>query len=246
MKTLSLHSRYNPLAEAERYIASLTLNEKARFFILIEPGLGYMVAPLRKRVPGAKIVALHAGKQGSLDSQCFPLYTPEPPDSQWYPETGRPVQDFLEGEIPDCQAEEIRILEWRPALAVYGGSYLALVEETAEFVKRADANAKTTMSFGRRWVRNFFKNLEIIRKVLCPAPLSLPLLVTGAGPGLEEAIPLVREAAGQGSLFILAVSSSVAALQAEGITPNMVICTDGGIWAAFHLFESCRAGTATG
>jgi len=248
----ALHSRYNPQAEAERYIGSLALNEKTRFFILIEPGLGYMIAPLKKKVPGAKIITLHAAKPEAQVPPDAPTFSqtipaPEPSDADWYPGTGISIQDFLEREIPDSIAAEIRILEWRPALAVYGNSYLALVQETAEFIKRSDANARTLEAFGQRWFRNFFKNLEIIKKVLCPVPLSMPLIVTCAGPGLEDAIPLIRSLAGDSkekterdSFFVLAVSSSAAALHAADIVPDMVISTDGGQWAAFHLLDICR------
>ena len=236
-KIALLHSRYNPKGEAERYINALSPGEKTRFFILIEPGLGYMIAPLRKKVPGAKIIALHAQAPPVMDRSHESLL---PPDSQWHPGAGMPVQDFLEREIPDSAAAEIRILEWRPALAVYGGAYLALVEESAEFIKRSDANFRTLNVFGKRWLRNFFKNLEIIRSVIRPVPLSVPLIVTGAGPSLEDAIPFIHDAR-QGSIFVLAVSSSAAALKAAGIKPDMAISTDGGLWALFHLFDGFRA-----
>ena len=236
-KTALLHSRYNPQAEADRYINALSLDEKIRFCILIEPGLGYMIAPLREKIPGAKIIALHADAPPNA-----PPALP-PPDSRWHPGTGMTVQDFLEKEVPDSAAADIRILEWRPALAVYGGAYRALIEESAEFIKRSDANVRTLTVFGKRWFRNFFKNVEIIRNVLRPAPLSLPLIVTGAGPSLEEAIPLIQEGSRQGA-FVLAVSSSTAALKAAGIKPNMIVSTDGGLWARFHLLDSFRqAGT---
>ena len=236
----SLHSRYNPRLEAERYIASLSLNEKMRFFILIEPGLGYMIAPLRKRVPGAKIVALHAMKQSEFLSH--PDVT-APHDgaaeAEWFPETGISVRDFLEREIPDSEAREIRILEWRPALALYGEAYLSLIEESADYIKRADANTRTLKAFGRRWFRNFFKNLEIVKKVICPFQLPVPLVVTGAGPGLEDTLSLIRS--GRESVFIMAVSSSVPALEAGNIIPDMVISTDGGYWARFHLYDLVRS-----
>lgn len=243
-KITALHSRYNPQAEAERYIASLSLNEKIRFFILIEPGLGYMIAPLKKRIPTAKIIALHAEEDHS-NNHLVQAVT-DHPDAQWYPGRGITIRDFLENEIPDSQAEEIRILEWRPALAVYGSSYLALVEQTVEFIKQMDANTRTFKALGGKWFKNFFKNLSIIRKVFRPVTLSMPLLVSGAGPGLEDSIPLIREKKLNGSLFILAVSSSVAALEAEGIAPDMVISTDGGNWAAFHLFECLRGKPLSG
>lgn len=243
-KSVSLHSRYNPQGEAERYINSLSFNGKIRFFILIEPGLGYIIAPLKKKVPDAKIIALHAAEHNSAEHNSAEANGLKRPDSEWSPGTGISIQDFLEREIPDSEATEIRMLEWRPALAVYGGAYLSLVEETARFIKRADANTRTLNAFGKRWFRNFFKNLGLIRNVICPVPFSLPLLVTGAGPGLEEVIPAIREKSRRSSFFVLAVSSSAAALKAGGIVPDMVISTDGGPWAAFHLFECYRGGSA--
>ena len=238
-----LHSRYNPQGEAERYISSLSLNESIRFLILIEPGLGYMVAPLRKKLPSAKIIALHAEANPEGEAG---INGPEAPDSEWHPGMGIPVQDFLEREIPDVEAAELRILEWRPALSVYGGAYRALVEGAVEFIKRTDANTRTLKNFGGSWFRNFFKNLGIIRKILCPLPLSQPLLVTGAGPGLEDTIHLIKNSppgtGGRGIFFILAASSSAAALEAADLKADLVISTDGGNWARLHLYECYRKG----
>jgi len=246
----SLHSRYNPQGEAERYVDSLSLNEKIRFFILIEPGLGYIVAPLKRKAPQAKVIALHAEKPSQIPAVQA--------DSQWYPETGVSVQEFLEAEIPDSQAFEIRLLEWRPALNVYGHLYRALVEEAAAFIKRSDANARTTKAFGSKWFKNFFKNLSIIKTVISPvnpvnnnlsmdnlstdnlSKVSLSLLVTGAGPGLEDAIPIIKNVV-PGGLFILASSSSIAALEANDLTPDLAISTDGSNWARLHLFNSLRS-----
>ena len=235
-KSISLHSRYNPEGEAERYIASLSLNGNIRFFILIEPGMGYIIGPLKKRFPGAKVISLHASAEHYSERGSTP-------DAEWYADSCLTVQDFLEREIPDTEAAEIRLLEWRPALALYGSAYLTLVEEAARFIKRSDANARTIKNFGRRWFRNYFRNLEIIKTVIEPLSLSLPLLVTGAGPGLEDVIPLVREESRQGSIFVLAVSSSVNALEAGGVSPGMVISTDGGLWAPFHLYDWLRSET---
>jgi hypothetical protein len=245
-KIASLHSRYNPQGEAERYIDSLSLNEKTRFFILIEPGLGYMIAPLKRRAPDAKIIALHVEKPGQMLAAKF--------DSQWHPETGVSVQEFLEAEIPDSEASEIRILEWRPALNVYGRSYLALLEEAATFIKRSDANARTTKTFGSRWIKNFIRNLSIIKTAIKTtinpvnrnSPLvSQPFLVTGAGPSLEDVIPIIKQAkkneTERTAFFILASSSSVAALEANDLIPDLVISTDGSNWARLHLYNSFRS-----
>jgi len=254
-KTASLHSRYNPCGEAERYIDSLSLNEKIRFFILIEPGLGYMVAPLKRRAPDAKVIALHVEKPDQTSTVQGPeaIGPAAKPDSQWHPETGVSVQEFLETEIPDSEASEIRLLEWRPALNVYGRSYLALLEEAAAFIKRSDANARTTKAFGPRWFKNFMKNLSIIKTAINPvnsnSPLvSRPFLVTGAGPSLEDTIPIIKQAirneTSRTAFFILASSSSVAALEANCLKPDLAISTDGSNWARLHLYNSFRSNSA--
>jgi hypothetical protein len=230
----NLHSRYNPRGEAEKYVNSLVFRGKERFFILIEPGLGYLVPPLRKKNPAARIIALHCVKPDS------PGEAENRPDSSWYPGSGRGLQDFLEAEIPDTRAGAVRIIEWRPGLAVFGAAYLKLMEETAEFVKRADANARTAGEFGRRWFRNFFRNLDLLGQILVPSPLSLPLVVAGAGPGLEDAIPLIHGGRQKGALLILAASSAAPAMEARGLTPDLVISTDGGNWARLHLNECWR------
>ncbi|MDR0688739.1 MAG: DUF115 domain-containing protein [Spirochaetaceae bacterium] len=227
----ALHSRYNPRGEAEKYIDALNLRENIRFFILIEPGMGYMVPVLRKNNPQARIIALHI-------SDFF--ITPgtggdQTPDAVWSPGSVVPVQRFLEEQIPDTEARFIGLIEWRPSLAVYGEGYLRLLSEAAEFIKRVDANTRTVKNFGRRWFKNVFKNLTILRRVLEPGPFLSPVIITGAGPSLEETIPLLREWEKKESLGILAAASSAEALTAGGILPDLIISTDGGGWAPVHL-----------
>jgi hypothetical protein len=236
----ALHSRYNPRSEAEKYVNSLTFRGEPFFFVLIEPGLGYTIPALRKRFPSAMILSLHvsdffrdAGSAGEADAV-------------WGPGTGIPLQQFLEGRIPDIDAMRIGIIEWRPSLAVYGGEYLRLFAETTEFIKRIDANKRTIRNFGRRWFRNVIKNIRLIRQVPHITPLSYPLVITGAGPSLEETIPLIRKRRQQSGFFVLAAASSVSALLAGGVVPDLTLSTDGGGWALLHLYEALRRLPETG
>jgi hypothetical protein len=229
-----LHSRYNPQKEAEKYIRSLNLSPEIRFFILPEPGLGYIIPPLNERFPRAKIIVLHLSDFFTGDDPVPAVRTPG---------SGMDLQEFLEKEIPDTEAKTVKIIEWRPALAAYGEDYLRLLSETADFIKRVDANKRTARNFGRRWVSNFFKNLRLLRNIVSYPPLTRSIIVTGAGPSLEDSMPLLREMKAGGGL-ILASSSSVPALFAGGLAPDLVISTDGGGWALFHLYEGIRKGTA--
>ncbi|MDR2110975.1 MAG: DUF115 domain-containing protein [Spirochaetaceae bacterium] len=232
----AIHSRYDPPGEAEKYSNSLTFREGIRFFILMEPGLGYGISPLKKKFPGAKIIVLHLSDFFSREA---PPGVPEA-DAVWTPGGGVSLQKFLEGEVPDTDAAFIGIVEWRPSLYAYGEIYRRVLSDTADFIKRIDANRRTLRGFGRRWFRNALRNILIVKKTLTLSPGSVPFVITGAGPSLEEAIPLIRER--KKGLFVLAVSSSVPALLAGRITPDLIMSADGGGWALFHLYETVRGG----
>jgi hypothetical protein len=228
-----LHSRYNPRAEAERYLDALTIGGGVAYFILIEPGLGYLVPALQSRYADSKIIVLHADSRfraGTADQGGV---------SAWFPDSGEPVRRFLEREIPDVAASSVKIIEWRPSLRFYGEACLSLLAQTVEFIKRADAGFRTAAAFGGKWVANVFRNLRLIRHALRFQPMTVPVIITGSGPGLEQALP--RIFAMRDHAFILAASSSVLALRENGIAPDMVISTDGGSWALSHLYPCFRA-----
>jgi hypothetical protein len=243
-----LHSRYDPAGEAEKYIAALNPHALIRFFILLEPGLGYMIPVLRRLSPHAKLIALHisdffveappASTRSSQTTEYGPAI--ESGAVHWSPGREQALQDFLEREIPDVGADAVRIIEWRPALMAYGSAYKELLAEAAAFIRRIDANVRTVRGFGCRWFRNFIRNTEIIRRPVRLSPSSRPWIITGAGPSLEEDIQAINELRRRDGAVILADSSSVPALNARKILPDLVISTDGGGWARFHLYETLR------
>jgi hypothetical protein len=233
----ALHSRYDPLSEAENYIRSLDLPAEIRFFLLIEPGLGYIIPVLREMFPKSALIAIHASpflakKQAET----------APGAVIWSSDSELELTAFLEREVPDVDARKARIIEWRPAAAVYGGEYFRLLKKTTEFIKRIDANTRTVRGFGKRWFRNFFRNLRLIGEIADFTDLrrrGIPWIITGAGPSLEENTEAIREILADGGR-LLAASSSVAALHARNIPADLVISTDGGGWALFHLYETLR------
>jgi hypothetical protein len=230
-----LHSKYKPQIEAERYIDALNLRGDIKYFILIEPGLGYLTRVLRSRYKNSKIIVLHADSRFSVEASDVPV---------WYPNSRETVQDFLEREIPDVAAVLVKVIEWRPSLRLYGETCLRLIAETVEFIKRADAGFKTTAAFGGRWLANFFKNIGLIRKAVLFKRMSVPIIITGAGPSLETALPQII--ALKDRAFILAASSSVLALKERGVEPDMVISADGGTWALIHLYPCFRGPQSQG
>jgi hypothetical protein len=241
---MALHSRYDPAQEAEKYLASLGLAGEShyRFFILIEPGLGYLIPLLQKNHPRTKIIVLHCSgfyaSQAAREALAPGIEKARV--SEWIPGDGE-LSDFLEGEIPDTEAGDIKLIEWRPSFTAYGKKCLDILSAAAAFLKRMDANTRTVRGFGRRWLRNSLRNLDIIRRTAGVVRGNSPIVVCAAGPSLEDSLPLIAEWQKFPSPpLIFAVSSSVSALYGAGIEPDMVISTDGGAWASLHLFACVR------
>lgn len=202
-----------------RYIDSLNLKDNLKCFILVEPGLGYMIPVLQERFKDSTIIALHI-KDFSEPSL---------------------VQKHLEEKIPNIDVNDIQIIEWRPSLNHYKEAYVNLLSQVVDFIKRTDAGNRTTAAFGRRWIRNFFRNLKNINKNLLYKQAEIPVIITGSSPGLEKALPLIKEM--QDSCIIIAASSSYLALHHNGIKADLIISTDGGPWALKHLYPFFRHGS---
>jgi len=148
------------------------------------------------------------------------------------------IQNFLEKNVPRLPIEKIKIIEWRPSLNHYKEIYLKLFSQAADFLKRADAEKRTEAAFGKRWVKNFFRNIGNIKKNILYKQTEIPVIITGSGPCLEQALPEIKKA--QDFCLIIAASSSLMALSHAGVKADIIISTDGGSWALCHIYPGIR------
>jgi hypothetical protein len=125
----------------------------------------------------------------------------------------------------------------------FGEAYVKLLSRTVEYIKRMDAEKRTTAAFGKRWIRNFFRNIRNVKETVLYKTADIPVIVTGSGPSLETALPAIRKI--QERCLILAASSSVMALTHGGVSPDIVIATDGGSWALRHIYPCYRTNART-
>ena len=241
--TTTLHSRYDPVSEAQKYISSLNLKPYV-YFILIEPGLGYLAGALKNLFPSSKIISLHCSlffqKQGSLICN---------EELSWDSSNALSLEYFLEELLGYTEASDIKLIEWKPSINIYGQACLDLAARTVECIRRISAGQKTVQNFGRRWLRNALHNLEFNRCDPCAErfeihPGTSPVLVCAAGPSLEDSFKEITQWKQSSSPpLIIAVSSSAFALMHQGIIPDIIITSDGGSWALFHLIECYRQHT---
>jgi hypothetical protein len=238
----AIHSRYDPVREAEKYADSLD-GRSSRCFLLLEPGLGYVIPFLRKRFPGAGIIVLHCSAFLCREENAalLPKISGEPVPLSWNPEAEQALEDFLEDNLAGLETNQIRLVEWRPAAAAYGGIFIDILGRTVEVLKRLNANRATVRAFGRRWLRNALRNLTVMRNFARAGRARSSLAVCASGPGLEQDLgALSAWKASRSPPLIAAVSSAVPCLVRAGLFPDIVVGTDGGNWALLHLIECIR------
>jgi hypothetical protein len=124
---------------------------------------------------------------------------------------------------------------WRLCPELYG----ALAEALRAGIAGDWANAMTLVKLGRRYARNFIRNLSLIPR--CPSLSSIsfgeaPLLVLGAGPSLDSFLDAwERRSPGKAGEFgrpcgIVCVDTAIPCLRARGIRPDMVIALESQHW----------------
>lgn len=235
---LLIHSRFDPVGEAARYVATLDVEETIRFFILIEPALGYLVGPLKKRFPHATILSIHCST--FFLSQIPQIGEIMPADFQWSPASTVTLSSFLEQHIREDELPGVKVLEWRPSLRAYQEKVLNILKEVNGFLKIAYANERTQRAFGLRWFKNALKNSVFNSPTFMLRRTSQPVLVIGAGPSVENQSPEILKFQKGKKGILIAVSSAVQALLEMGVRPDLVVATDGGTWARYHIFPLLR------
>ncbi|MCL1813574.1 MAG: DUF115 domain-containing protein [Treponema sp.] len=244
----TLHSRYDPDAEAEKYINSLKLKQY-KYFILLEPGLNYLAVYLGSKFPMSQVISLHCSSFFDKSNKYLPdtanifLFHGE---LSWNPSSAETLEDFLERILFDTDASDIKLIDWKPSVNAYGKACLDLTSVTVNLIKRIGAGRKTVQNFGKRWLKNALNNIELINKITLVNRGSMQILVCAAGPSLEDSInDIIKWKKESSRLLIIAVSSAAPALFYNGIRPDIIITTDGGSWAGFHLIECLRENNKT-
>lgn len=104
----------------------------------------------------------------------------------------------------------------------------------------ARANAQARREHGARYLLNTLRNVETLHGAASVEGLrdltpGVPAVVVGAGPSLDLALPLLREA--RERAVIVAVDTALRPLLAAGIEPHVVVAVDPGEANVRHLVD---------
>ncbi len=219
-----LHSRYDPRREADRHREKLTLSPgKTRVVVVIGEGLPYLSNAIATNYPELTVLAALLGPVSAdyLGPQLDLTMLSTGGLSRW-----------MRSVLPPLDLATLELVTWEAGRRAAPGIVAAAQQEVLDAVRTASAEIATIGSFGRRWLTNSVRSAVLIddrREITVPEG---DVTLATSGPSLERLLTAGR-AAFPG--LLATTSSAWAALRSYGISPEIVVHTDGGYWAARYL-----------
>lgn len=244
---LSLHSSYNPQREAAGTINNKNFLEFSNI-IFYGFGLGYHVIEAAKKILNEgldkKIILIEPQPLYFFSSLTILDWTEVfnveklvlglacPPEN---------VLQLIESNskinLGKCGVSDAFYLDI-PSFTKHDLPYFSSVKEIIKRnIEKNNINQATLKKFGKLWIRNSLTNLDKMQS--CPTissyqdKTSLPFLIIGAGPSLENILPYLEEL--QKRMIIVCVETALKMLLLRGIQPDFIILLDPQYWAYKHI-----------
>lgn len=238
-KQFFLHSSFNPIREAERWVSNLDPDSN---YIVVGLGMGYHVEKLAEVLkPKRKILVIEPEielynemlKVRDVSS----LLTNESlflaKELDWVTITIL-INQIIRGDL----SNKTQIVYLPSFEKMYRDVIIEVQERMKKAMEAEIVNRSTVLHFSKTWTRNFFENLE--DSIFNPGIKGLfdqfkerPIFVVAAGPSLDKNMHLLKEVKGKG--VILCVGTALKALQKAGVEPDFVVSLDGGEYNYKHF-----------
>jgi len=233
---IALHSRINPVREAERVAASVPADSAV--VVLGGFGLGYVAEALLREAPNRPLIIAEADesifKRAAAVRDIAPLI--RNPLVQFISGDGvKNIGNYLSGGPTGLK---ITLIIWSPSERGNPHWYGSLRQTVLSIQKRREINAATLERFGRLWVRNLIANIPILPRALSLLSWEgkfkdIPALVVAGGPSVEIILPELKEILR--SHLIIVVDTAVSAVIRAGVRPDVIAAVDPQYWNSRHL-----------
>lgn len=241
-RKLFIHSRVDPLREAERLIQEIEITGKD-LVVVFGFGFGYHVQELLKKT-GRDINILVVEKD--------PLIFKKAMESRDFGELLSrenlllaidPDEDELTSIMHGRSSRNVLFITHRGSHQVYPEYYSNILTIMKSYISTKDVNIATLAKFEKTWTSNIARNIGVIAdccgaNVFYNAFKGVPAIVVAAGPSLTDSVPFLRDNSKRA--VIIAVDTSYKILLAHGIIPHFCVTVDAQLINA-RYFEGSPA-----
>jgi hypothetical protein len=227
-----IHSNYDPIAEASRYLKTLNADESMNF-IVVGFGLGYQTMELVKKASSLDKIFIF-----EKDPELFALAIREidltailehPGVKLFVDVNPLAIDPLLDSEKINFTLNKYCLVRQNSLIEGDLKFYRALLGEIDKYYKESQINLKTQSIHSKLYNKNIFSNLKGMLESsginsLKDHFIDVPAIICSAGPSLDKNIQLLK--AGRNKFFLIAVATALKPLLLNKIQPDIVISID--------------------
>jgi hypothetical protein len=240
-KERPLHSMVDPRREGERLISTL---KGEGFLVFLGLGGGFAPAAALEREGIIRILIVEYDSAGTAELLAAGDYTGllgDPRVTLLLDPSPGEIENFILDNYQPVLSGGIRVFPLRPRTD-REARFAQAGEAMNRALDRVSADYSVQAHFGKRWFLNIIRNLAGAEKTEPPVEPIQKAAVCGAGPSLDEQLPLLREK--QGKTYIIAADTAFPALLRGGIEPDAVISIDCQHISWYHFAGALPPATA--
>lgn len=233
---LLLHSKYNPVKEAETLISSFDPKNHDTV-IFLGFGLGYGPIEFAKKHPDATMILVEKDP-----SRFFSAI-----DVLDWSDVFRHKKIILllgagEEEVSallgKCKTEATAVYKTK-AQCAHSENYFSAVENALkQNSQKEEINTNTLEKFARLWLNNSCRNLDYLQSLdgvnkYRNLGKEIPFVILAAGPSLESILPHLEEI--KKRAMIICVDTALHACLRQNVEPDFIILADPQYYCSLHL-----------
>ncbi|MEA4848936.1 MAG: 6-hydroxymethylpterin diphosphokinase MptE-like protein [Clostridiaceae bacterium] len=230
-----LHSKYDPLSEAERIADSLELKQETRHLLFYGIGLGYVLDIIWERNPGLAYSIYEPDPLIFLRFLCSRKLSGEFVEAlKGIYIKGLARNEGLDSELffqgLDFYTESVPLPSYE---RVYAEDHRDFCRKFKDSIVDKRFRIGTKYAFEKMWMNNIMKNFpytiksENILNLADKFFRDKPSILVASGPSLDEEIENLKIIKGRGLAYIFCAGSAVYKLSKHGILPDAVCAIDG-------------------
>ncbi len=242
-KRLVIHSKFDPVKEAERFIGEI---DTAAFdlFIVFGFGFGYHVEELLRGM-GSDSLVLVIEKSPLMVRKAM-----ESRDLEHVLASDRllllldPAEDVIADALKGKSSRRTSLILHRGSFQAEPDYYGNMQQIVRSYLSTKEVNIATLAKFEKVWASNIARNIGVF--ISAPGANAfydkfngVPAIVVAAGPSLHRSLDFIRQ--NRGRALIIAVDTSYRILMKQGIEPHFCIVVDPQVINA-RYFEGSAPG----
>ena len=241
--TVAVHSKYDPVKEAARFIDGVGPGG-FNLFIVFGFGFGYHVRELLARVSRDAVVLVLERSAAMLRMALSRMELAEEMADERLYLLVDPTEEDLAGVLRGKSTYKVSFLTHRGSFQIEPGYYSNLHRIAKSYLSTKEVNIATLARFERTWGANVARNAAVF--VDSPGAGAFyglfngtPAIVAAAGPSLWESLEFIRANADRA--VVVAVDTSYRILRRHGIEPHFCVSVDPQLVNA-RYFEGDKSG----